>query len=77
MKIATFNMNNINKRLANLLEWLCKTRPYVACLQELRQRIRNSLSLQFKKPGTALSGAAASLPALSSALRIYFCASTG
>lgn len=36
MKIATFNINNINKRLANLLAWLRESRPDVACLQELK-----------------------------------------
>ena len=36
MKIATFNINNINKRLANLLNWLKAARPDVVCLQELK-----------------------------------------
>ena len=36
MKIATFNINNINKRLANLLAWLAKSEPDVVCLQELK-----------------------------------------
>jgi exodeoxyribonuclease III len=36
MKIATFDVNNINKRLANLMSWLCTARPDVACLQELK-----------------------------------------
>ena len=36
MKIATFNINNVNKRLANFLDWLRKSRPDVACLQELK-----------------------------------------
>ncbi len=36
MKIATFNINNINKRLANLAAWLDEARPDVACLQELK-----------------------------------------
>ena len=36
MKIATFNVNNINKRLDNLLGWLHQARPDVACLQELK-----------------------------------------
>ena len=36
MKIATFNINNINKRLANLLDWLRASQPDVACLQELK-----------------------------------------
>jgi exodeoxyribonuclease III len=36
MKIATFNVNNINKRLTNVLDWLDKARPDVACIQELK-----------------------------------------
>ena len=36
MKIATFNINNINKRLANLTAWLRTARPDVVCLQELK-----------------------------------------
>ena len=36
MKIATFNINNVNKRLGNLLGWLRTGEPDVACLQELK-----------------------------------------
>src|ERR1700739_3178381 len=36
MKIATFNINNVNKRLANLLAWLRTALPDVVCLQELK-----------------------------------------
>ncbi|MGA7451212.1 MAG: endonuclease/exonuclease/phosphatase family protein, partial [Rhodoplanes sp.] len=36
MKIATFNINNINKRLANFIEWLRAEKPDVACVQELK-----------------------------------------
>jgi exodeoxyribonuclease III len=36
MKIATFNINNINKRLANLVAWLQAAEPDVVCLQELK-----------------------------------------
>jgi exodeoxyribonuclease III len=36
MKIATFNVNNVNKRLDNLLDWLRRSHPDVACLQELK-----------------------------------------
>ena len=36
MKIATFNINGVNTRLTNLLEWLEAARPDVACLQELK-----------------------------------------
>ena len=36
MRIATFNINNVNKRIANLLDWLAETQPDVVCLQELK-----------------------------------------
>ncbi len=36
MRIATFNVNNINKRLPNLLDWLHAEQPDVVCLQELK-----------------------------------------
>ena len=36
MKIATFNINNVNKRLSNLRDWLRRGRPDAACLQELK-----------------------------------------
>jgi exodeoxyribonuclease III len=36
VKIATFNVNDINKRLQNILAWLSQSRPDVVCLQELK-----------------------------------------
>ncbi|HEY2392294.1 MAG TPA: exodeoxyribonuclease III [Candidatus Angelobacter sp.] len=36
MKVATFNINNINKRLGNLLRWLARAEPDVVSLQELK-----------------------------------------
>lgn len=36
MKIATFNVNGVTSRLSNLLEWLDKESPDIACLQELK-----------------------------------------
>jgi exodeoxyribonuclease III len=36
MKIASFNINNIRKRLPNLLDWLREAGPDVVCLQELK-----------------------------------------
>jgi exodeoxyribonuclease-3 len=36
MKIATYNINGINGRFANLLRWLEEARPDVVCLQELK-----------------------------------------
>ena len=36
LTIATFNINNINKRFANLAAWLAHAKPDVVCLQELK-----------------------------------------
>ena len=50
MKIATFNINNINRRLPNLLAWLAEAKPDIVCLQELKCTDR-----QF--PATAIADA--------------------
>ena len=50
MKIATYNINGINKRLPNLMAWLADAAPDVVCLQELKATDR-----QF--PATALADA--------------------
>jgi exodeoxyribonuclease III len=36
LKIATFNINNVNRRLPNLLAWLGASKPGVVSLQELK-----------------------------------------
>ncbi len=36
VRIATFNINGVTRRLGNLLEWLEEVRPDVVCLQELK-----------------------------------------
>jgi len=36
MKIATYNVNGIGSRLPVLLQWLEKSKPDIACLQELK-----------------------------------------
>jgi exodeoxyribonuclease-3 len=36
MKIASFNINDINRRLTNLLNWLGEAGPDIVCLQELK-----------------------------------------
>jgi len=36
VRIATFNINDVNKRLTNLLGWLETASPDVVCLQELK-----------------------------------------
>jgi exodeoxyribonuclease III len=36
VKLATFNINNVNRRLPNLMAWLKAAKPDVVCLQELK-----------------------------------------
>lgn len=36
MKIASYNINGVNGRLQQLLDWLSEARPDVVCLQELK-----------------------------------------
>ena len=36
MKIASFNINNVNRRLTNLLNWLREAERDIACLQEIK-----------------------------------------
>ena len=51
MKIATFNINNVNKRLSNLLDWLKAARPDVVCLQELKAADADFPIAAIKKAG--------------------------
>ena len=51
MKIATFNINNINKRLANLSGWLRTAKPDVVCLQELKATDREFPQAAIAKAG--------------------------
>ena len=51
MKIATFNINNINKKLQNLLAWLGSSKPDVACLQELKATDRDFPKTAIEKAG--------------------------
>jgi len=51
MKIATFNINNVNKRLANLLAWLRAAKPDVVCLQELKATDREFPRAAIEKAG--------------------------
>jgi exodeoxyribonuclease-3 len=51
MKIATFNINNVNKRLANLLAWLRMAKPDVVCLQELKAADREFPKAAIEKAG--------------------------
>jgi exodeoxyribonuclease-3 len=36
MKIATWNVNGIRKRQAEVQEWIDRERPHIACLQEIK-----------------------------------------
>jgi exodeoxyribonuclease III len=36
LKIATFNVNNVNRRLTNPFAWIGRSKPDVVCLQELK-----------------------------------------
>ena len=51
MKIATYNVNGIGTRLPNLLEWLNREAPDVACLQELKAPDERFPSLALRAAG--------------------------
>jgi exodeoxyribonuclease III len=51
VKIATFNINDVNKRLNNLLTWLSKTAPDVVCLQELKAEHKAFPEQELKRLG--------------------------
>jgi exodeoxyribonuclease-3 len=51
LKLATFNINNINRRLPVLLEWLEAAEPDVVCLQELK-----AADVQFPQSALAKAG---------------------
>ncbi|QKJ32890.1 DNA ligase D [Mucilaginibacter mali] len=51
MKIATYNINNINSRLDVLLRWLEEAAPDIVCLQELKSEKNNFPEQQLKAAG--------------------------
>lgn len=51
MKIATYNINNVNTRLQTLLSWLDRARPDVVCLQELKAADRQFPAAAFEAAG--------------------------
>ena len=51
MKIATFNINNIRKRLPNLLDWLRTAKPDIVCLQELKSTDAEFPADQIQRAG--------------------------
>jgi exodeoxyribonuclease-3 len=51
MKIATFNINDVNKRLGNLIGWLDAEKPDVVALQELKAADRELPKAAIEKAG--------------------------
>ena len=51
MKVATFNINNINRRLPNLVQWLRTARPDVVALQELKSTDADFPAAAIEKAG--------------------------
>ena len=51
MLIATFNINNVNRRLENLLGWLRRAKPDAVCLQELKTEDRKFPLEAIEKAG--------------------------
>jgi exonuclease III len=58
MKIATFNINDVNKRLGNLIGWLLAEKPDVVALQELKAADREFPKAAIERRATAPCGAA-------------------
>ena len=55
VKIATFNINNVNKRLANLLDWLREAEPDVVSLQELKAADKEFPRAAIEKAGYGIA----------------------
>jgi exodeoxyribonuclease-3 len=51
LRIATFNINGIRARLPNLLEWLEREKPDIACLQELKAADKEFPAADFEATG--------------------------
>lgn len=51
MKIATFNINNVNRRLPNLTAWLKRTKPDIVGLQELKASDADFPAAALRKAG--------------------------
>lgn len=51
MRIATFNINNVNRRLDHLLAWLAAAAPDVVCLQELKCTDRDFPARALREAG--------------------------
>jgi len=61
VRIATYNVNGINGRLANLLDWLRDTAPDIACLQELKAPDEKFPAAAIRNAGYGASGMAKKL----------------
>ncbi len=53
VKLATYNVNGINGRLAVLLRWLAEAQPDVVCLQELKASAEKFPEAAIKEAGYA------------------------
>jgi exodeoxyribonuclease-3 len=51
MRIATFNVNGVNGRLAVLLRWLNEAQPDIVCLQELKAPEERFPAKEIEKAG--------------------------
>lgn len=51
MRIATYNVNGVNGRLAALLRWLAENEPDVVCLQELKAPQEKFPRLDLERAG--------------------------
>ncbi len=51
MKIATYNVNGVNGRLAVLLRWLAEEQPDIVCLQELKAPQEKFPASDIRKAG--------------------------
>ena len=52
MKIATYNVNSIRRRLPIVLDWIAEHKPDVMCLQETKVQDHDFPSMQFATPDT-------------------------
>ena len=51
MKLATLNINNVRRRLPNLLAWLSAAQPDIVCLQELKTTDAEFPVAEIKRAG--------------------------
>ena len=51
MKVATWNVNGIRAREAQVREWLARDRPDVVCLQEIKAKPEQVPELLFESAG--------------------------